>query len=86
MASTDNTETVATFTYNGKTYEIDHLGIGFPSQYGLFAVYCDGIQLCDFEVNDVGVETGIPDEAELVRLAREALATNEVHDFAGTEG
>ena len=48
MSGTSNAETVATYTVAGKTYEIDHLGINYPKQWGLFAVYQDGRQITEF--------------------------------------
>jgi hypothetical protein len=41
-------ETVAGFEHDGSTYEIDHLGIGSASQWGEFAVYCDGQEVAQF--------------------------------------
>ena len=35
--SDDNTETIATYSADGATYEIDHLGILHDSQWGEFA-------------------------------------------------
>jgi len=48
-ASFDNLETVATFTHDGRTYELDDLGAGeHPHQAGAFAVYLDGEQVAEF--------------------------------------
>jgi hypothetical protein len=66
---TDNTETVATFDHDGKTYEIDHLGILYPSQAGEYAVYCEGRQLTTFVPEDDG-----PSDAQLIAEAKIALA------------
>jgi len=43
-------ETVAAFEHDGSTYEIDHLGIGSASQWGEFAVYCDGGEVAEFAI------------------------------------
>ena len=73
-------ETVAVFEHDGRTYEIDHLGIGSGSQWGEFAVYCDGEEVADFaiaaQVLPPGSRpAGLPVCAdELVRLARQALS------------
>jgi hypothetical protein len=86
----NNDETVATFTHNGVEYEIDHLGICRPSQYGQFAIYRDGSQVAEFEVDDAVMKpefrTGLPATTDLVRLAKEALATNEAPRVRRTEG
>ena len=61
-------ETVAAFEHDGSSYEIDHLGIGSGSQWGEFAVYCDGEEVAEFKA-------GLPVSADgLVRLARQALS------------
>jgi hypothetical protein len=41
-------ETIVTFERDGSTCEIDHLGIGSASQWGEFAVYCDGEEVAQF--------------------------------------
>jgi hypothetical protein len=41
-------ETIATYEDDGKTYEIDHLGIGSPDQWGNFAVYCGDEMVAEF--------------------------------------
>lgn len=77
MSNFDTTETVATYTKNGRTYEIDHLGIGFPRQYGEFAVYSGGRMVAGFETRAAGHlpehRPALPDEAELIRLAKQAV-------------
>ena len=73
-------ETVAAFEHDGCSYEIDHLGIGSGSQWGEFAVYCDGEEVAEFTlagpVRRPGPgRAGLPVSAgELVRLARHALS------------
>jgi hypothetical protein len=73
-------ETIATFTHDGKLYEIDHLGIGCPPQWGEFAVYCDGVQITDFAIEESMLKpehrpAELPVTTEqLIRLAREAVA------------
>gem|GEM_PF-2131269 len=73
-------ETVAAFEHDGSTYEIDHLGIGSRSQWGEFAVYCDGEEVAEFAIAGPVLRpgsrpAGLPVSAdELVRLARQALS------------
>jgi hypothetical protein len=43
-------ETVVAFERDGRTYEVDHLGIGPASQWAEFAVYCDGEEVADFAI------------------------------------
>lgn len=77
MTATDTTETVATFTHDGRTYQIDHLGIAVAAQYGEYAVYQDGNQIAAFEVEDAYAATehrkGLPDSAELIELGVNAV-------------
>ena len=71
--------TVAAFEHDGGTYEIDHLGLDSGSQWGEFAVYCDGEEVAEFAVagpvrRPGSRPAGLPVCAdELVRLARQAL-------------
>jgi hypothetical protein len=73
-------ETVAAFEHDGSTYEIDYLGIGSGSQWGEFAVYCDGEEVAEFAIagpvrRPGSRPAGLPVSAdELVRLARQALS------------
>ena len=73
-------ETVAAFEHDGSTYEIDHLGIGSGSQWGEFAVYCDGEEVAEFTLAESVLRpwshaAGLPVSADkLVRLARQALS------------
>lgn len=48
----DTIETVATFTRDGATHEIDHLGICRDSQWGQFAIYRDGEQVGEFAIEE----------------------------------
>lgn len=72
-------ETVATFTHGEATYEIDHLGICRPTQWGEFAIYCDGDQVGEFAIAESLLKPEYrPAElpvttAELIRLAHESL-------------
>jgi hypothetical protein len=45
-----DTEVIATFHHDGKTYEIDHLGIRRPLNWGEFAIYCDDAQVGEFAI------------------------------------
>jgi hypothetical protein len=97
MSETDTTETVATFTRDGKTYEIDHLGIDRPGgshdldhgQWGEFQVYCAGKSVAYFAIEESALKPAFrPAELpvtteDLIRLAREAVAIEEAHDLAG---
>ena len=74
------TETILTYEAGGETYEIDHLGIGRGFQWGEFAVYCDGMQVAEFAIEESALKPEfrpatlpVPDQ-ELIRLAREAVA------------
>ncbi len=73
-------ETVAVFEHDGSIYEIDHLGIGSGSQWGEFAVYCDGEEVAVLAIAEPvrrpgSRPGGVPVSAdELVRLARHALS------------
>jgi hypothetical protein len=71
MASTDTTETVATYEAEGARYEIDHLGILYPqTQWGEFAVYCEGYHVASFLTDYMD----LPDTDELIRLAKRATS------------
>lgn len=75
--SSDNTETVTTFTLDGDTYEIDHLGICDPDNFGSFAVYRDGRMVGNFHHHAPWVsprDIPLPDEIDLVSMAKAALA------------
>jgi hypothetical protein len=72
-------ETIATYTLDDETYEIDHLGIGHDHQWGGFAVYWNGMQVAEFWIQEAGLKPEHrPDELpvtddELIRLAKEAV-------------
>jgi hypothetical protein len=75
MASHDTTETVATYRGDdGKEYEIDHLGICYPSQRGDYAVYCDGEHVAEFSPGGLVFLPEDLDTSELIRFAKEAVA------------
>ena len=90
-------ETITTYQLGGRTYEIDHLGIAgaenfaagsLSDQWGEFAVYREGEQVAEFAIPESAVKPeyrpdSLPADAELIRLAREAVALNEAHDAAG---
>lgn len=40
--------TVARFEHDGTAYEIDDLGIGWPNQEGMFAIYRGQVQEAEF--------------------------------------
>jgi hypothetical protein len=69
----DHTETIAAYTdKQGRLCTIDHLGICFPSQAGMYVVYRDGEQTVDFVPSLT--ETVLPEHmapGELIRLAKE---------------
>lgn len=75
MANNDTTEMVASYEQDGRTYQIDHLGICYPSQRGDYAVYCDGEHLAEFTPGFFSVV--LPediDTSELIALAKQAVA------------
>lgn len=41
-------ETIVVFEHCGDIYEIDHLGIGYDSQWGEYAIYSNGKQIGGF--------------------------------------
>jgi hypothetical protein len=55
--SNDTTETIATYSAGGATYEIDHLGILHDSQWGEFAVYRAGEHVASFAIR-IRVQAG----------------------------
>lgn len=80
MASSDTTETVAEFEHAGSTYEIDHLGICRKDQYGTFAIYRDGDQVDEFEVDGVVPGVEIPFDFQLIEMAKRELGIEENPD------
>jgi hypothetical protein len=72
--SSENDETVAAFDLDGASYEIDHLGITYPSQRGEYAVYRDGQQVAEFATDAAADRrTPLADEQTLIDLARAAV-------------
>ena len=45
---TGHEDTIATYQDDGRTYEIDHLGVSHPEDWGNFAVYCDEEMIAEF--------------------------------------
>jgi hypothetical protein len=80
--STAPTETVAQFDQEGVTYELDHLGIAQPEQWGQLAIYADGDMVGEFTVEFPAAafaETGhpeLPDTDVLEQLGRHQLAVD----------
>jgi hypothetical protein len=80
MANNDVSETIAIYEDSGRTYEVDHLGINFPSQWGMFAVYWDGDQVAEFAIEESFLKpeyrpAALPVQApEVIRLAKLAVA------------
>lgn len=79
----DNTETIITFTHDdGRTIEIDHLGIAYPENRGEFAIYEGDRQVGEFLLPwaiytaDVKESYDLPDDAELIAQAKLALAND----------
>lgn len=72
-------ETIARFRHHDVDYELDHLGIAVPEQWGAFAVYAAGELLAEFRVEFpaaalVGGDCPtLPDTAVLEQLARHEL-------------
>ena len=73
----DTTETVAEYVEDGRTYQIDHLGICHPSQRGEYAVYCDDRQVADFLAFNTLLkpefQPPLPSAAELIEMAKAAV-------------
>jgi len=68
--NTELTDLYMTYVYDGRVYEIDHLGITHPENAGEFAVYRDDTLLAWFSAN---IEP-FPKRRELRRLAIYAVA------------
>ena len=83
----DLTEVVATFEYHGRTYQVDHLGIGHPeTQWGEYAVYCDDQMVSVFDHGANLKPEYRPEEPttdEVIAMAKRALAVDEAHEFTG---
>lgn len=78
-ANDDHTETIEAYTgLDGALYEIDHLGICFPEQAGMYAVYRDGEQVAEFVPSPT--ETVLPEaltRGQLIELAQAAVEDEE---------
>lgn len=72
-------ETIVTFTHQGNTIEIDHLGIHDEDNRGEFAVYCADKQIGEFmlpwAVLKAEAKRGrpLPSDEEIIDLARKYL-------------
>ncbi|WP_394622355.1 hypothetical protein JNUCC0626_50330 (plasmid) [Lentzea sp. JNUCC 0626] len=72
-------ETIARFQRNDVDYELDHLGIAVPEQWGQFAIFTGGEMIAEFrmEFSDAVLVGGdcptLPDIAVLEKLARHEL-------------
>lgn len=80
-AMSDNTETIITFTHaDGRTIDIDHLGICYPENRGEFAIYEGDKQIGEFMLDwaiydaEVKKDHPLPDDEELITQATLALA------------
>jgi hypothetical protein len=79
MSSTQ-TETIAQFVLEGVTYDLDHLGVAQPEQWGRLAIYADGDIVGEFAVEfptavlDGEPQPSLPDAGVLEQLARHELA------------
>ena len=84
-------ETVTSFEHDGSTYEIDHLGIGFGSQWGEFEVYCDGEEVAEFTLAESALRpgsrpAGLPVSAgELVRSHALGYLRSRLLDLEGPQ-
>jgi len=79
--STDNTETIVIYEHDGYGYEIDHLGVCRPEQWGCFVVYsADGEMLAEFALPESVLRPELQPAAlpvsgdELIQLARAAVS------------
>lgn len=77
----ENTETIITFTHpDGRTIEIDHLGICYPENRGEFAIYEGDKQIGEFMLHwaiydaEHKKDHPLPDDEELIAQATLALA------------
>lgn len=73
-------ETILSWEEDGHLYEIDHLGIGYDSQWGEFQVYRDGESYVGFAIEESALKPEFrPAElpvtnAELIEMAKRAVA------------
>lgn len=81
MSSTP-TETIARFDHEGVTYELDHLGIAHPEQWGHLAIYAAGDMVGEVVVEFPATAYAenerpkLPDTDVLADLARHELAVD----------
>lgn len=69
-----DTEVIATFDHDGRTYEIDHLGIRRPLNWGEFAIYRNDEQVGEFAIPESMLlpqfqPEDLPPADELIALA-----------------
>ena len=76
-----DTETIVIYEHDGYGYEIDHLGVCRPDQWGCFAVYsAHGEMLAEFALPESLLRSGLQPAAlpvsddELIQLARAAVS------------
>jgi len=81
FTATGHTETILTYEHGGDGYEIDHLGVCRPGQWGCFAVYsAHGEMLTEFDIPESLLRPELQPAAlpvsddELIELAREAVS------------
>lgn len=73
-----DTETIATFKHGGSEYEIDHLGIRRPLNWGQFAIYRSDEQVGEFAIPESALlpefqPEELPAVDELITLAIASL-------------
>ena len=79
-SGTEIDETVMTYEDNGQVYEIDHLGVGWPSQWGEFAVYTGNREVAAFSIPESLLKPEFRPAAlpvtpdQLVELAKQAVS------------
>jgi hypothetical protein len=77
---TEPSETITHFTDQDDVYELDHLGIAVPDQWGVFALYTGDTVVTEFRVEfpDAALAAGprppLPELGVLEQLARHQLA------------
>jgi hypothetical protein len=74
----DISEVITTYIgSDGTTFEIDHLGIANPNQWGEFAIYRNNIQIAEFSTDAAGYlpehRPLLPETDELIALAKVAV-------------
>ncbi len=75
---------IATYEDGGRTYEIDHLGISSPIQWGDLVAYCDGEMVAEFcippSLIPVSGPERLPPTGELIEMAKDAVADRYASD------